>query len=196
MKSINEAIQFRRAIKYFDSNYTLTDAELNEVLSDSLKLPHALDISPWKIVNIKNKELRESIKKVGFDQPQHIDASALLAIFFDHKAWQESINSYKGLHNSNQCQLKIMYQDNEKSRDEAMQSCGLLAQSIMIEAARRNLDSCPMIGFNFDAVGNLLNKPENLQLCLFVALGKRASAPLKRGSKLAINTVINQENLG
>jgi nitroreductase len=196
MQSINEAIQFRRAIKYFDSSQGLTDEELNEILFDALKLPHASKISPWKIVNIKDKELRESIRKVGFDQPQHTEASALLAIFFDHNAWAESIKRWKNLHSSNQCQLNITYQDDEKSRDEAMQSCGLLAQSIMIEAARRRIDSCPMIGFNFEEVGKLLNKPDSIQLCLFVALGKRAFAPLKRGSKIAVDEVIYQENLG
>lgn len=195
MKSINEAIQFRRAIKYFDSTYEITDLQLNEILSDALKLPHALSVPPWKIVNIKDIELRKSIKAVGFDQPQHSDASTLLAISFDQKEWEKSIDGCKKLHHSNKRQLKIRYQDKEKVRDEAMQSCGLLAQSIMIEAARRGLDSCPMIGFNFDAVGKLLNKPEDVHLSMFVALGKRISEPLTRGSKLAVDEVIYQESL-
>ena len=37
-------------------------------------------------------------------------------------------------------------------RDEAMRSCGIAAQTLMLAAKSMGYDSCPMDGFDFDEV--------------------------------------------
>ena len=51
----------------------------------------------------------------------------------------------------------------------------------MLVARGQGLDSCPMDGFDFDAVARLINLPDNHVIGLMVAVGKR---PLPRSGKL------------
>ncbi|NIU61338.1 MAG: nitroreductase family protein, partial [Pseudomonas stutzeri] len=75
-------------------------------------------------------------------------------------------------------------------RDEAMRSCGLMAQTLMLAARAQGLDSCPMDGFDFDAVGKLINLPDNHVIALMVAVGKRAAEPKPRVGKLPFDEVV------
>ena len=47
-----------------------------------------------------------------------------------------------------------------------------------------------MDGFDFDAVGRLLNLPPDHTVGLFVAIGKPAREPWPRGGQLALNEVV------
>jgi len=75
-------------------------------------------------------------------------------------------------------------------RDEAMRSCGLMAQTLMLAARAKGLDSCPMDGFDFDAVGKLINLPDNHVIAMMVAVGKRAAEPKPRIGKLPFDEVV------
>lgn len=65
------------------------------------------------------------------------------------------------------------YRDREQvQRDEAMRSAGIAAQTIMLAAKSMGYDTCPMDGFDFDAVGKLIKLPEDHAVAMFVVVGK------------------------
>ena len=50
-----------------------------------------------------------------------------------------------------------LYRGKEQvQRDEAMRSCGIAAQTLMLAAKSMGYDSCPMDGFDFDKVAELI----------------------------------------
>ena len=51
----------------------------------------------------------------------------------------------------------------------------------MLVARGQGLDSCPMDGFDFDAVARLINLPDNHVIGLMVAVGKRPLNPGRSG---------------
>jgi nitroreductase len=53
-----------------------------------------------------------------------------------------------------------------------MRSCGIAAQTLMLAAKAMGYDSCPMDGFDFDAVAKLIKLPEGHIVTMFVAIGK------------------------
>lgn len=69
-------------------------------------------------------------------------------------------------------------------RDEVMRSCGLVAQTLMLAARAKGLDSVPMDGFDFAAVGELIKLPANHVIGLMVAVGKRNVEHKPRVGKL------------
>lgn len=74
------------------------------------------------------------------------------------------------------------YRDRPQTqRDEVMRSAGIFAQTLMLLAQEHGLDSCPMDGFDFDAMAKLINLPEDHVVCLMIAVGKSASEPYPRG---------------
>ena len=91
------------------------------------------------------------------------DASRLLVLCADLNAWAKEPERYwAGAPQMYQDMLipaiDGYYRDKPQvQRDEAMRSCGLLAMSIMLLAQEQGWHSCPMDGFDFDAVGKLIN---------------------------------------
>ena len=69
-------------------------------------------------------------------------------------------------------------------RDEAMRSCGIAAQTLMLAAKAMGYDSCPMDGFDFAAVGQLINLPDDHVISLCLAIGKATQAENPRGGQL------------
>ena len=75
-------------------------------------------------------------------------------------------------------------------RDEAMRSCGIAAQTLMLTAKTMGYDSCPMDGFDFSAVGKLINLPNDHVIAMFVAIGKAVSEAAPRAGQLALNDIV------
>lgn len=172
-----ERIATRRAIKYFNPDAVIPDPVLEDILASASKLPnHA--VAAWRVVRVQDAALRQRIRQVGFDQPQHTDASEILALCFDRKVFADT------LAHSASPRMLAYFSDPEHVHDEAAQSTAMFAQAIMLSATAWGLDSCPMIGFQFDAVARLLELPPHVSLVMFVALGLRAREPHARGSRL------------
>ena len=71
-----------------------------------------------------------------------------------------------------------------------MRSCGMAAQTLMLSAKALSYDSCPMDGFDFDKVGQLIQLPEDHVISLFVAIGKALEPAQPRGGQLAMPEVV------
>ncbi len=66
-------------------------------------------------------------------------------------------------------------------RDEALRSCGIAAQTLMLAAQELGYDSCPMDGFDYDKVGEIIALPENHLVAMFVVVGKGTKEAYPRG---------------
>jgi len=71
-----------------------------------------------------------------------------------------------------------------QQRDEAMRSVGIAAQTIMLSAKAMGYDSCPMIGFDADAVGELINLPGDHVVGMMIAVGKTKTPAQSKGGYL------------
>jgi nitroreductase len=82
-------------------------------------------------------------------------------------------------------QMMGMYEGREQlQRDEALRSGGMAAQTIMIAAKAMGYDSCPMAGFDFDAVGKLIRLPADHIVAMAIAVGKALEPARPRGGQL------------
>ncbi|WP_277252645.1 nitroreductase family protein [Neptunomonas phycophila] len=191
-----EAITSRRAVKHFDPEHVLTADEERELLSLAVLSPTAFNIQNWRFVVVKDKALREQIRAAAWDQAQVTDSSLLVIMCADLKAWEKEPERYWA--NTDQGTRDILlpaidnyYRGKEKTqRDEAMRSCGMAAQTLMLTAKSMGYDSCPMDGFDFDAVGKLIKLPEDHVISMFVAIGKATKEAHPRGGQLPLTDVV------
>ena len=87
--------------------------------------------------------------------------------------------------------IKPFYAEREwQQRDEAMRSIGIASQTIMLAAKAMGYDSCPMIGFDPDKVGELINLPEDHVVGMMLVVGKAAQAPWPRPGTLPEEDVV------
>jgi len=71
-----------------------------------------------------------------------------------------------------------------------MRSCGIAAQTLMLAAKAMGYDSCPMDGFDFGKVAELINLPEDHAIAMFVAVGKGTKEAWPRAGQLPMDEVV------
>lgn len=185
-----DAIEARRAVKHYDPNHRLTDAELERLLALARRSPTAFNIQNWRFVVVTDPTLRQEIRKVSWDQAQVTDASVLIVVCADLKAWEREPARYwreapEAVQQFMVPAIDQYYRDRDSvQRDEAMRSCGIAAQTLMLAAKGMGYDSCPMDGFDFEAVGQLINLPADHVIAMFVVVGKATQAARPRSGPI------------
>ncbi len=191
-----DAIRSRRSVKHFDPNHQMTSQEKNEILSLAMLSPTAFNLQHWRFVVVEDADLRRAIRDVSMNQAQVTDASMLIVLCADMQAWQkDTLRYWQGADASiRDFMLPAIdgyYRDHPQvQRDETMRSCGIAAQTIMLAARAMGYDSCPMDGFDFAAVANLINLPHDHVISMFVAIGKGTQQAWPRPGQLPMNDLV------
>lgn len=190
------AVEARRAIKQFDPNHAMTEEEIRKLVSLVVLSPTAFNIQHWRLVLVRNRQLRESIRVVSWMQPQITDASMLVIICADLKAWERQPERYwrnvpHDVREGVLAAIEEYYREREQlQRDEAMRSCGIAAQTMMLAAKAMGYDSCPMDLSDLDEVARLINLPEDHASAMFVAVGKGVRDPWPRAGQLPLEQAL------
>lgn len=190
------AIESRRAVKHFDPEHQMSETEVERLMASALLSPTAFNIQNWRFVLVRDKELREQIRSAAWGQAQVTDASLLIVLCADLNAWCKSPERYwrnapPEVQSFIVPAIEQYYAGREAvQRDEAMRSCGIAAQTIMLAAQAMGYDTCPMDGFDFDAVGKLINLPEDHLIAMFVAVGRAMAPPYPRGGQLGMDEAV------
>ena len=173
-----ESIYQRRAVKHYDPQHEFTDEEIKKLMEAAIQSPTSFNIQNWRFVLVQDKSLREAIRAAAHDQAQVTDASLLIVMTADVKAWEKSPQRYWREAPQEVAELLVnwmgpFYEGKEQlQRDEAMRSCGIAGQTIMLAAKAMGYDSCPMIGFDPVKVAELIALPEDHVVSFMIAVGK------------------------
>ena len=195
MKTI-EAIQSRRSVKHFDANHTMTVQEVNEILSLAILSPTAFNIQNWRFVVVDDPALRQKIREISWDQSQVTDTSLFIILCADLKAWEKEperywVNAPKEVQEFMIPAIDNYYRGKDQvQRDEAMRSCGIVAQTLMLTAKSLGYDSCPMDGFDFEKVAELIHLPDDHIIAMYVAIGKGTVEAWPRPGQLSLDDVL------
>ncbi len=191
-----DAIYQRRAVKHYDPEHELTDDEIQKLMEAAVQSPTSFNIQNWRFVLVRDKELREQLKAAAWGQAQVADASLLIVMTADLKAWAKSPERYwkNAPEEVAQTMVKMLvpfYEGKEQlQRDEAMRSSGLAGQTIMLAAKAMGYDSCPMIGFDQVEVGKLINLPEDHVIGFMISVGKATQPARPKGGQLPLDEVV------
>lgn len=193
---VKEAIETRRSVKHYDPEHRMSQQEIDQLLALAMLAPTAFNIQNWRFVAVTDPELRKQIRAASWDQAQVTDASLLIVLTADLNAWKKEPQRYwrdapQAVQDYLVPAIGQYYSGREQvQRDEAMRSCGMAAMTLMLAAREMGYDTCPMDGFDFDAVGKLINLPADHTISMFVVVGKPLRPAQPRGGQLAMNEVI------
>jgi len=191
-----DAIYQRRAIKAFDPEYTISAEDEQKLFEAAIQAPTSFNIQHWRFVVVRDKTLRQELRKLGNEQAQITDASLLVIMTADMKAWEKSPARYWTNAPKEVADLLVgwmgPFHDGREwlQRDEAQRSIGMAMQTLMLAAKGMGLDSCPMIGFDIDAVAKRINLPADHVMGPMVAIGKGTKAPWPKPGQLSLNEVL------
>ena len=191
-----EAIEKRRSVKHYDTQHNLTEEEIEKLLSSAILSPTSFNIQNWRFLMVKDPELRKKIRSASWDQAQVTDASLLLVLCADLKAWDKRPERYwkhapKETRDFLVPAIGPFYEGKDQlQRDEAMRSCGIAAQTLMLSAKAMGYDSNPMIGFDPEKVAEIINLPKDYIISMMLVIGKAIKPAMPRGGQLDLNEVV------
>ena len=191
-----DAIKERRSVKHYDPNHKLSEDEIKKLMSLAVLSPTSFNMQNWRFVLVQDHEIREKIRSASWDQAQVTDSSLLLVLCADLKSWKKDPAQYwkdapKEARDFLVPAMGMFYEGKEQlQRDEAMRSCGIAAQTIMLAAKSMGYDSNPMIGFDPQTVAELINLPEDHVITMMVVVGKQIKPAMPRGGQLPLDKVI------
>lgn len=192
-----DAIYTRRAVKHFDPDHTLMREEEQKLLEATIQSPTSFNIQHWRFVILRDPALRQKIRtEFGNDQAQMTDASLLILMTADVKAWKKDPARYWVNAPQEVADLLVGWMGpfhegkEELQRDEAQRSIGIAMQTLMLTARDMGYDSCPMIGFDHDAVAQLVNLPADHVIGPMVAIGKKTKDSWPKPGQLPLSELV------
>jgi nitroreductase len=196
-----EAIYARRAVKHFDPEHRMTTEEETKLLEAAIQSPTSFNIQHWRFVVIRNPELRQRIRtEFGNDQAQLTDASLLVLMTADVDAWKKEPSRYWKNAPAEVAELLVnwmgpFHEGREwLQRDEAQRSIGMAMQTLMLAAKAMGYDSCPMIGFDIEKVGELVNLPADHVMGPMVAIGRGTKESWPKPGQLKLEEVVVEDS--
>lgn len=198
--NVMQAIRTRRSVKAFDPEHKMPEDTFRTLMENAILSPTAFNIQNWRFLRITDKAQRKAIRAVAWDQTQVEDASELLVMCFDTLAWQEQPQRYwrdapQEVQELLLPAIQAYYEGKpDIQHDEGMRSCGLAGQSIMLLARELGYDSCPMDGFDYDAVGQIIRLPQDYQIAFMIAIGKGINEPWPRPGQLPLDEVLTENH--
>jgi len=191
-----ENITTRRSVKHYDSSHQMPEEDLAKLIETTKLAPSSFNMQNYRLVVVRDRAVREQLRAVAWDQAQVTDASLLFIMCADLSAHEADPKKYWG-HAPEEIQgilgpmVKPFYAGKPQLiRDEAIRSTGLAGMTLMLAARDLGYESCPMVGFDPEAVAKIINLPEDHIISFMISVGKQAKAPWGRGDRLADEEVV------
>jgi nitroreductase len=194
--NIFDAIEQRRSVKHYDPNATMPEQDFEKLMSAVMLSPTSYNLQHWRFVRVQDQDLRAKIQQAAWNQSQVGDAAELIVLCADINAWQDRPERYwadadEQTRNLLLPMIKDFYEGKDQlQRDEALRSCGIAAQTLMLAAKGLGYDSNPMIGFDAEQVAELINLPEGHLVAMMIVVGKALQPARPRGGQLPIEEIV------
>lgn len=197
-----EAIESRRSIKHYDPDHVMPEEDLAKLIELTKLAPSSFNLQNYRLVVVRDPELRKQLRAVAWDQAQVTDASALFIMCADLTAHQADPANYWS--HAPQAVRDILgpailpFYDGkpELIRDEAIRSTALAGMTLMLAAKGMGYDSCPMVGFDPVEVSRLIQLPADHVLSFMIAVGKQTQPAWPRGDRLPDAEVVILDRFG
>ena len=188
MTNIINSLNWRYATKAYDKNKKLTVDQVNNLMESIRLSPSSYGLQAYKIIHVKNEELRSKLKEASWGQTQITDASELLVFTVPTNINENYIDDFiqkiADLRDISKDDLKgysDMIKNTLNSLDTNSKIAWLsrqvyIALGFLLEtAAIENIDATPMEGFDTQKYNEILELDKhNLTAVVVAALGYRS----------------------
>ena len=180
-------LQWRYATKKMDPTREVPDEKLERILEATRLAPTSSGLQPYEILVVSNKEIREKIKAIAWNQGQVTDCSELLVF----AAWDnytterintmfDLVNEKRGFTNEGWENYRNMLLNTYPQRsaqvnfEHAARQAYIGLSVALVAAAYEEVDSTPMEGFDPAALDEILGlKARGLRSVALLPLGYR-----------------------
>lgn len=206
-----DAFKFRSACRSYDPNKKISDKDFAYILELARLSPSSVGSEPWQFVVVQNNELRQKLKPISWGMATQVDDCSHLVVilakknarydtpFFENvmdrrglegEARQKALGIYKKFQEQD-----IAITDSERTLfDWARAQTYIALGNMMSGSALIGIDSCPIEGFDYKAVNDLLVNegvfdPDEWGVSVMVTFGYR-NKDISRKSRRPISDVV------
>ncbi|GMK47466.1 putative NAD(P)H nitroreductase YfkO [Paenibacillus glycanilyticus] len=210
-KELIDTYYFRHATKEFDPTRKISDDDFRFILETGRLSPSSGNNEPWKFLVVQSPEFRKELAPLASGAIRQLPTASHFVLILARKGLTHS-NPYlvKHLTEDNGMPLEIyqslapayaqfyndLHLDTERALlDWSSKQTYLAMGNMMTAAAHIGIDSCPMEGFDLDAVNELLNKKgllgdDEFSLSVMVAFGYRKENPKRPKKRLPLEEIV------
>ena len=173
----------RHACKQFGDKGPLARSDLDYVLEAGRLAPSSLGLEPWRFLVVEDPAVRRHLRPACWNQSQITTAAAIVVILalksdlkpetgYAQRMLRRLVASEGELEEAMQIYRGVVHGD---LTAWSVAQCHIAATQMMLAAAAIGLDSCPMGGFEPEAVAAVLGIDRGrYEVALLLALGHRA----------------------
>ncbi|MFC7680905.1 nitroreductase family protein [Paenibacillus sp. GCM10028914] len=182
--SFTELLKSRRSAMKFNPDVPISREELEEMFSLVKYAPSAFNLQHAHYAVVTDKASKEKVYDAAYKQYKVLSSSAAIVVLGDLEAYHDIGPMNEGMLNlgiidqlefdQTVQEVHSMYESkgDQFKRDEAIRNASLSAMQFMLIAKDRGWDTCPMIGFDEDAIMQALQIPERYVPVMLITLGK------------------------
>ncbi|TCZ70210.1 nitroreductase family protein [Paenibacillus albiflavus] len=184
MTTFEALIKERRSAMKFIPGVELPDRELEEIFALTKFAPSAFNLQHAHYVVIKDSEMKDQIYEAANKQYKIKTASAVILVLGDKLAYQDvgRMNEgflHLGVMSKQEYDAEVsgvtgFYESRgqEFMKEEAIRNSSISATHFMLTAKSKGWDTCPMIGFDPEAIKQLIHIPDRYELTMMITIGK------------------------
>jgi nitroreductase/dihydropteridine reductase len=185
--SLLEDLNWRHAVKAYDSTKKVSEEDLNKILEATRLAPTSSGLQPFRVIVVENQELKERMVKGALNPEVMRDCSHVLVFAAWDSYSNEKINKVydhhtdvrelpRGRFSSYTDQIKQLYgaQTPEQHFAHTSRQTYIALGLAMAQAAELKIDSTPAEGFSNEVVDDILSLSElGLKSVTLLYLGYR-----------------------
>ncbi|GGJ82522.1 nitroreductase [Deinococcus aquiradiocola] len=179
--SVAEAIKTRVSIRKYVQE-PMNQDDLREILELTSLAPSAWNAQTWRFAVVQDADLKEKLKDAAYGQGQITSAPAVIVVYSDMEDTLATVEetAHPGMGEEGRVGQRKTFEGAFGQQDVAQRGQWGLTQAniafgfLMLAARSKGYDTVPMLGFNPQAVKELLGLPEHVQFAGLLPIGKRA----------------------
>ncbi|MCZ8516696.1 nitroreductase family protein [Paenibacillus filicis] len=206
MHDFESLVKERRSAIKFVEGIEIGDRELNEIFELVKFGPSAFNLQHTKYIVVRDPDIKQRIYEAAYKQFKVRTASAAILVLGYMDAHLDAPRINEGLLNlgviSKQefeyevTSVQSFYNQRGEifKREEAIRNANLSAMLFMLAAKHKGWDTCPMIGFNPQAITEVLQVPDRYVPALLITLGKEDTSKRRlRGYRKPVNEFVSYD---
>lgn len=211
-QQVLDAFKFRRAIKSYDPDKKIEQADLEYILEAGRLSPSSVGLEPWRFIVLNNEAVKQQLHDISWGAKKQLETAShfiLIAarehVRYDGDAFHE-LTERMGLNPEQREKVLTIYKDFQESDMEIADSEKALfdwsskqtyiaLSNMMTAAAMIGIDSCPIEGFQYRNVNRILHDEGILRpdegISVMMSLGYRDHDPKRSQSRRNAEEVIS-----
>ena len=167
-QSFLENLEWRRAVKHFGEG----DVDTSKVIKAMVNAPSSFGVQPYKVVAVINKETREQLRAVCYNQAQITECHTLFVLCARTNVKERAEQYIKETGAESVREMLMGFVGYMSDPVEWAKRQAYIALGFGLAAcAEQKIASCPMEGFNATKVSEILTLDTTLVPCVLLAVG-------------------------